>query len=317
MSFLAGKRVLVTGAAGFIGANLVRRLLREGADVHAFVRPSGDLWRLDEVLSRLTLHWVNVVEREELSRAVCAAAPQVIFHLAARGVVERNVPRQEIFESNVLGTFQLLETAKALDWERFIHLGSSTEYGRRNEPMKESDRAEPVTILGASKAAATLLCRQFARAGKRKLTILRPFSVYGFWEAPVRLVPTAIRAALDGCAMPLTSALFRRDLIFVEDVVEACVMAAERDVPEGEILNIGTGREWTNQEVVAKVESVSGRPIRVRGDHPARENDQEHWVADIAKAERLLGWKPRHTLAEGLQKAIGWWSRMHSEAAVS
>lgn len=311
MSYFSGKRVLVTGAAGFIGSNLVRRLLEEGASVHALVRPTSDLWRLDEVRARLSLAFIDVARREEVSRGLQSAAPQVVFHLAARGVAERDVPGMVILETNVLGTFHLLEASRSLGCERFVHVGSSTECGRKNEPIKESDCLEPSTLRGASKAAATLLCQQVARAEKRSLVILRPFSVYGPREAPGRLVPTAIRAALDGLEMPLTSSVYRRDLVFVEDVVEACLMAAERDLPPGEVFNIATGREWSNEEVVAIVESVSGRPIRTRvGEFPARENDNAHWVADIAKAGRLLGWTPRHTLAAGLEKAIAWWSRV-------
>lgn len=318
MSFFSGKRVLVTGAAGFLGSNLVRGLLEKGASVHALVRPSSDLWRLEELRTRLSLSFADVARREELSRAVQSAAPEILFHLAARGVVERDAPGVEILETNVLGTFHLLEATRPLACERFVHVGSSTECGRKNEPIKESDCLEPSTLRGASKAAATLLCQQVARAENRSLVILRPFSVYGPWEAPGRLVPTAIRAALDGLEMPLTAAVFRRDLVFVEDVVEACLMAAERDLPAGEIVNIATGREWSNEEVVRIVESVSGRPIRRRvGEYPARENDNEHWVADIAKAGRLLGWTPRHTLAAGLEKTIAWCSRVRAELVLS
>lgn len=318
MKRLAARRAFVTGASGFLGANLVRRLIESGAEVHALHRPSSDLWRLQDVRTRITLHRADIRSPDELRKVLRLVAPEFIFHLAARGVSRSDSDRRELFEANVVGTANLLEASNALDYERFIHVGASSEYGSNALPMSESDCLEPVTAYGASKAAATLLCRQFARSEGRRLVILRPFSVYGPWEPATRLIPTAILAALHGRDMALTVPGIRRDLVFVDDVMDACLAAAERGAAPGEIVNVGSGREWSNEEVVAAVEALCGRKVRARpGEYPLRASDAPHWVAGIQKAERVLGWKPTHSLDQGLEKTIAWWSRVGSTVGVA
>lgn len=311
-------RVLISGATGFIGANLTRRLVAEGAQVHAVARAGRDASRLRQLIPAVTFHPVDLTDRTGLVRAARTAAPQFIFHLGALGASRHDLDRAQLFLTNVLGTINLVDATEGLAYTRFVHIGGSSEYGPKHEMVREADCLAPVTPYGASKAAATLACRQFARAQQRPLVILRPFSVYGPWEAPTRLIPTAIRAALEGQAMDLTAPGYRRDLIFVDDVVDACLLAATVDLPHGEIINIGTGREWSNEDVVRTIESLSGRPIRARvGRYPARRSDTDHWVADITKAETLLGWKPAWTLTAGLERTISWWigQRGRSDAA--
>jgi nucleoside-diphosphate-sugar epimerase len=310
-----GARVLVSGATGFIGANLTRRLVAEGAQVHALARAGAESPRLHQLIPAVTVHAVDLTDRTGLTRVARTAAPQFIFHLGALGASQHNLDRAQLFLTNVIGTINMVEATEGLPYARFVHIGSSTEYGPKPEMMRESDCLAPVTAFGASKAAATLACQQFARARQRPLVILRPFSVYGPWEAPTRLIPTAIRAALDGEAMDLTAPGYRRDLIFVDDVVDACLLAATADLPHGEIVNVGTGRQWSNEDVVRTIESVCGRPIRVRvGQYPARLSDTDHWVADITRADALLGWKPAWTLTAGLERTVSWWIRQRGRS---
>lgn len=313
MTELEDRRTLVTGGAGFIGANLTRGLTRAGAEVHLLVRPSTRLWRLTDLLPSVTVHRADLTDREGLRQVAAQIRPDIIFHLAVQGVDPKHSDPRGILEANVGGTFNLLEATEPIDYERFVHLGGSSEYGPKDEPMKESDVLEPLTFYGAAKAAATLVCQQFARARRRPLVVLRPFSVYGYWERPTRLIPTAIRAALRNEELTLTAPGYRRDLIFVEDVVEACLRALQAETAPGEIINVGTGKQWTNEEVVDLVQALCGERIRVRaGEYPARLSDTTHWVADIHKAKRLLGWAPRHSLRSGLQKTISW-LRLHQD----
>lgn len=315
MDVLQGRSVLVTGAAGFIGANLIRGLLRGGAQVHALTRPSTRLWRIAEIIPQLTLHLVDLTDYEGLQRMVNRVRPDVIFHLAAPGGHPwQRQDREEVLRVSVLGTANLLEATASLDYYRFVHFGSSLEYGPKDKPLKESDRLEPLTFRGAAKAAATLLCQQWARASRRPIVVLRPFSVYGYWEGAARLIPTAIRAVLSTQELALTAPGYRRDLIFVEDVVEACLLTLQAENVAGQIINVGSGQQWSNEEVIEMVQAVSGQRIPVRvGSYPARPSDTTHWVADIKKAKRLLGWEPQHTLRRGLEKTLAWF-RLHSDA---
>lgn len=315
MENLEGKRVLVTGAAGFVGANLARELIRRRAEVHALIRPSTNLWRIAEIRSSLILHRADLNDSKAVHKVVERGRPQVIFHLAATGGhASQPWEREEALRTSVLGTANLLEAVVPLDFERFVYLGSSLEYGPRDYPLKESDRMEPMTFRGVAKAAATLLCQQFARANCRPLVVLRAFSVYGYWEAATRLVPTVILAAFRNREVALTASGFRRDLVFVEDVVEACLLALQVKQVCGETINIGSGEQWSNEEVVQMVEALSGQRVRVQvGTYPPRPSDTGHWVAAIGKARQLLRWEPKHPFRHGLEKTISWF-RLHQDA---
>ncbi len=140
-----------------------------------------------------------------------------------------------------------------------------------------------------------------------RIVILRIFSAYGYWESPTRLIPTAIMTAFENGKMDLTAPGYRRDFVFIEDVVDACLLAINAEDPRGEIINIGSGQQATNEEAVEAIQEITGRTIRVRaGSYPARASDTSHWVADIQRARLLLGWEPRHTLHQGLAKTVAW-----------
>ena len=307
MSEPASRRVLVTGAAGFIGANLVRALVAQGASVHALVRPGGSVWRLSAIRESLHLHETDVTSCHAVRAAVEAARPDVIYNLVRHGGSSPATDRRVLLNVNLLGTLNLLEATASLGYQRFVHVGSSLEYGRKSHPMREDDLLEPATDFAVTKAAATLMCQQFARAHAKPIVVLRLFSVYGYWEAPSRIIPAALLAVLANRPIPLTPPGYRRDPIFVDDVVEACLLAAQAERVNGEILNVGSGRQWANEEIVETIQRVAGRRVPVRvGEFPPRMNDTTHWVADIGKAERLLGWAPRHSLEAGLQQTWDW-----------
>jgi nucleoside-diphosphate-sugar epimerase len=307
MADLRDARVLVTGAAGFLGANLVRELLRSGVAVQALVRPGGELCRIADVVPELTLHAVDLLDRDALQRAVERARPAAVVHLSVRRADDSPAERAATLQANVLGTANLLEATASCDAPRFVHLGSSLEYGAGDDPLHEDALPRPATYYGMTKLAATLLCQQAARANGRAIVVLRPFNVYGSWEKPSRLVPTAIAAALHRREMALTAPGYRRDWVFVDDVVDACLRALTAEGVAGEVINIGSGEARSNEEVVDLVREITGRELSVRiGAHPARAWDNPFWIADISKAHRLLGWEPRHTLREGLERTVAW-----------
>ena len=308
MEKVSGRRVLVSGAAGFVGANLVRTLLKLGAEVHAIIHPLTNPWRITEILADLVVHPADLTDALAVKNVVAAARPEFIFHTAARRISPAFPEPHEVLMANILGTFNLLEAASSLDYSCFVHLGSSTEYGTKASSMKEADILEPVTFFGATKAAATLLCQQYAQAAKRPLIILRPFLVYGYWDVPTRLIPTAIKAVLANEELALTSSGFRRDYVFIDDLLEACLLALEADFPPGEIVNIGSGCQAANEEVVSAIQALIGRRVVVKeGAYPSTDSDKKYWLADIDKARRLLGWEPRHALEAGLEKTIAWY----------
>ncbi|MBZ5589085.1 MAG: NAD(P)-dependent oxidoreductase [Acidobacteriia bacterium] len=313
---LRGKRVLVTGASGFLGANLCRTLLHAGASVHAAVRPSSELFRLGDVTYEVKIHAFDLCDREAVHRAVVNVRPTFVFHAAAHTAVHHQANVASEAADTVTATAQLLDAVAAVGCERLVHVGSSLEYGPADRPHREDDALRPSTLRGATKAAATLLVLQQAREGTVAAVVVRPFSIYGLWEPDCRLVPSAIRAAFTGEVLPLTKPGLRRDFVFVEDVCEACLCAALKDGVVGEAINLGTGRQTSNEELVALVERVTGLTVKVAvGAFSARVSDRGFWAADTGKAERLLGWVAGHSLTDGLEKTVGWFVRRTASGA--
>ncbi len=170
--------------------------------------------------------------------------------------------------------------------------------------MDETTPLRPRGFFGATKAAGSLLLAASAAERGLRAAVLRAFQVYGPLDHPGRLVPRALHAARTGDTLPLTRPGLRRDWVFVSDVVEACVAAALGDhLPPGQVLNVGTGRQVANEELVDDVRRVTGRPIAVaEGACPPREWDTASWACDPSLARELLGWEAKVALEEGLAR---------------
>lgn len=217
---------------------------------------------------------------------------------------------------NVAAAANLLVSAAASGCARFVQLGSSTEYEAQRGRLSESTPLRPTTVFGATKAAASLVCRALAAELDVDLVVLRPFNVYGPWDEPGHLIPTAIAAALDDRELVLAPR-GRRDWAFVSDVIEACLLALDAELG-GVELNLGSGRGWSNEEVVETISRLSGRTVRVRVDERAgRPWDRDDWRADSSKARELLGWEPRHDLVSGLKATIAWERERRDRPAAS
>jgi nucleoside-diphosphate-sugar epimerase len=301
--------VLVTGAGGFIGANLVRALFRADAEVHALVRPSTDLWRLEGVRWQLVLHLADVRDAGAVRDVVAAVRPDVVYNLAVgRARPENPVSRQESMDTSLLGARALLDAIAMHPVRRVVHLGSHLEYAARERALREDAPIAPGSFRGTVKATETAQWLHAARMRSIPLTVLRPFHVYGPWEAPTRLIPTAIRCAMSGTDMPIVDSETRRDPVFVEDVVEACLLAATRELARGEVFNVGSGEEWSTADMVNAVAKAVGRPIGLRrGAYRSHTTDSPHSRADVTKAARLLGWRPGHSFHQGLERTVPWY----------
>lgn len=293
------KRALVSGGGGFVGANLVRKLATDGHIVTAIIRPGSDRRRLDGVD-------VQVVEADVRDRdAVCAVAgrvrPEWVFHLAAHGAYSWQRDRDGIFASNLVGTMHLLDATG--DAGAFIHTGSSSEYGVVDHAPSETEALRPNSDYAVAKAAATLYASHVGRCEDRRVVTLRLYSVYGPWEDERRLIPTLVRHALGGTLPPLVAPDTARDFVYVEDVVEAYLLAATATgVEPGDVLNVGSGHQTTIREVVDVARDVFSVDIEPKwGSMPNRDWDTSTWVSDPRRARERLGWKAATSLRDGLR----------------
>lgn len=308
LSHFAGKRVLVTGVTGMVGATLSRSLIGAGASVHGIVRPESNTWRIDSAIDEMELHVADLLDGHSLKRAVNKVQPSVIYHLATARRDTSSADRTQTMRVNVDGLWNLFEATATLTYERFIVASSSLVCGKQSNPIDESCEMNPSTYYSETKAKAEVLTRDYAATSGKPLVVLRLFSVYGEWESPHRLIPTAMMCALSGRPLRLTAPGYRRDLVFVHDVVDTFSLAtAATGLGPGEVINIGTGVQTANEETVRLVEDACGRKIDLIGfDYPPRETDTQNWVANPAKVHRVLGWLPRHTVREGIEKTVSW-----------
>lgn len=300
-------KALVTGAGGFVGANLVRELLSAGDEPIAVVRPGGDPWRLDDLLGALPVRGVNLAEPEAVERVVVAERPDVVFHLAAHGAYSWQRDLDAMVAVNVRATEALLSGARAVD-ARLVHTGSSSEYGHRSAAPSERDRLEPNSHYAVTKAAATHLCRLAATTNGQATVTLRLYSAYGPWEEPGRLMPTLVQAARAGSLPPLVAPDTARDFIWVGDVCDALQLAARAELPEpGAVFNVSSGTQTQLRELVdvaRRVFEIVEEPAW--GTMPARAWDTSTWFGDPTAAQDHLGWRATTTLEEGLNRLATW-----------
>lgn len=308
------KIALVTGASGFIGSHLARKLLSLGYDVHILARKSSNLWRIKDIQSQLIIHDVNLTEKSLLQKTVSDIHPTHIFHLAIYANYRNQDALEEMVDVNIRGTLHLLLATKNLPYEVFVNTGSSSEYGIKNTPMKETDVLMPKSFYAVTKVTTTLLCQEFARAYDKPIITLRPFSVYGPFEEKNRFIPTIILSLLQEKPISLTDGAQRRDFVYIDDVVNAytqCIYKASAG--SGNIFNIGTGIENSNDNVVQELFSTTKTSVPIgKGTYPKRSWDMPHWVADISSAKKILRWSPEITLAKGLQKTYSWFLKNDS-----
>ncbi len=305
---MSATRSLVTGAAGFIGAALVRRLIERGDAVTALSGPGSDPWRLADLGGEAVVAEVDLRDADAVGRAMRGARPELVFHLAAHGAYswQRSLPR--MVETNVAGFAHVAEAALEADVRAIVSAGSSSEYGLKDHAPPEGELPEPNSAYAATKASATLLGGWFARERGAAVTTLRLYSAYGDWEEPRRLMPALVAHARDGRLPPLADPAIARDFVYVEDVVEAFLRAAERAEPgAGAVYNVGSGTQTTLRELVAVARRSFG--IEVEPDwsaFPARDWDTDVWVADADRADAELGWRARTPLDAGLEAFAGW-----------
>lgn len=307
-------RTLITGAGGFVGANLARRAIAAGHDVHALVRPGSISWRLDRVVAER--HEADLRDAAATAAAVAAARPQWVFHCAAYGAYSWQTDAARMRAINVDGTANLLDACRRAGVEVFVNTGSSSEYGYKNHAPSESEIPEPNSPYALSKLWATEYCAYDARMHGGTVVTLRLYSVYGPYEEPGRLMPTLMVMAAEGLLPPLTTPDTARDFVYVDDVCDAYFAAAQRPPSEpGCVLNVGTGIQATLRDVVALVRDMFGvQAAPAWGSLAPRSWDTTNWRADVTRIEAQLGWTPRHSLSQGLA-AFRSWLAAHPEAA--
>ncbi len=312
---MRGTKVLVTGAAGFIGGHLVELLVREGADVRALCRYNsrnerGTLDWIDEsVTADVDVVLGDLRDVESVEQAV--AGMEVVLHLGAQVAIPYSyVNARDFFETNVLGSLNVAQAALRHGVRRVVHTSTSEVYGTaQTVPITEDHRLEAQSPYSASKIGADKLMDSFHRSHDLPVTVLRPFNTFGPRQSARAVIPTIITQALAGDILRLGALDPRRDLTFVEDTAAGFIAAARSEAANGRTIQLGTGEDVSVGQIVEKVGSILGKELTVETDE-ARirppQSEVQLLLSDPSLARELTGWTPTIGIDEGLARTIAW-----------
>lgn len=300
--------IFVFGASGFIGANLFIEIFKLRPDVYALTHDAQKAWRLKllDIPAENVVH-CDIVSAASVRRAFDFYGPRTVFNLAAYGAYSKQNNVTLTYETNVLGTVNLLEACGPETV--YVHAGSSSEYGFNCTAPKETDAVEPNSHYAVSKVSGAYLVQFYATVQHKKALNLRLYSIYGDWEEPDRLISKVVENARNGTLPSLVSPDISRDFVFITDCVEAFLDAAHSDFPKtaGHSYNIASGRKTTIGDLVEVVRQEFGiAETPVWGSMQNRQWDLADWYGDPAAARADLGWEARTSLNDGLRRTLDW-----------
>jgi len=310
--------VLVTGAGGFIGSNLVEYLVRRGGRVRAFVRyNSRNDFGLLETCDPAVLDEVEVFAGDLTNPEAVAGAVEgceAVLHLGALIPIPYSYrhPREYV-AANVVGTFNVLEASRRADVSRVVQVSSSEVYGTaQTVPIPEHHPLNPQSPYAATKVAADQLALSYWHAFQAPVVVARPFNTFGPRQSARAVIPTIISQALSRDVIELGATTPSRDFLFVDDTAAGIARCAEVSGIEGEVFNLGTGTEISVDEVAKRVLALLGRDFPIVTDSERlrpRTSEVERLIADYSKAKTLLEWMPETGFPDGLRRTISWIER--------
>ncbi len=318
------KKVLVTGADGFIGSHLVEALVRKGYDVRAFVfYNSFSSWGWldycgDDVRENLEVFAGDIRDPHGVQAAM--AGREVVLHLAALIGIPYSYHSPDTYvDTNIKGTLNVLQSARALGLSKIVHTSTSEVYGTaRFVPISEDHPLQGQSPYSASKIGADKIAQSFYLSFGTPVVTIRPFNTYGPRQSARAVIPTIITQIAEGRRkLELGSLTPTRDFNYVDDTVNGFCKAVESDRGVGETINIGSNFEISIGETAQVVAEIMGANIEIVSDNdrlrPVKSEVERLW-ADNTKAKELLGWRPAYGgpdgFRRGLEKTVDWFKRL-------
>lgn len=309
----AGKRVLVTGAGGFIGSHLAEKLVELGAEVRAMVHYNA-LGRWGWLDGSAAAKSMKVIAGDITDRDMVASAVrdrEFVFHLAAVIAIPYSYHAPQTYvRTNVEGTLNVLQSAREAGVTRIIHTSTSEVYGTaRRVPIDEEHPLQGQSPYSASKIAADKMAEAFHCSFDLPVVTVRPFNTFGPRQSARAVIPTIISQCLQGQAVKLGNLHPTRDLNFVSDTVAGFLCAAIAPKAVGGTFNLGSGREIQIGELAKLIGQLAKKPVEIvtesERERPAG-SEVARLLADNTKAQKILGWAPTVSLEDGLTRTIQW-----------
>ncbi|WP_309493768.1 SDR family NAD(P)-dependent oxidoreductase [Candidatus Hecatella orcuttiae] len=308
---IEGEKVLVTGGAGFIGSALTRELLKKGANVIVYDNfLYGDKSNLSEIHESIQIINADILSWK-IYDTIKKHKVKYVFHLAAEPFIPYCYDNPEkFFDVNVKGTMNVLMACKTLDVERIVHFSSSEVYGTAQYvPMDEKHPTLPLSTYAVSKLAADRLCFVFHYEHNIPVIILRPFNCYGPRETQPYVIPEIVSQLSRGNVVKLGNVNAKRDFTYVEDIAKGAVNVMEAEIPDGEIINLGSNKTYSIKEIAYLVGNLIGYDdIKIEIENlRLRPRDVTLLQCDYSKAKTYINWEPEVDIREGLKRTIEWY----------
>lgn len=305
---LHNKRILITGIGGFVGSSLAMRLRSLGADVYGIaknVSHANNVLNAD-ILDKTTVE--NFIKNEKID---------ICFHLAGKSLVEiGQKDPYETFKVNIQGTLNILDSAQKYNLERVIIASTSHVYGNNRLPYYEGYTPRPTRPYETSKACTDLIAQAYAITFNLPLLIPRFVNIYGPGDLHfTRLIPKTMQAVLSGKSPAIWGGSAIRDYIYIDDAIDAYVkllLVDLKKVGENRIFNFGSGLRVSVNEIVNKIIELSGRRLAIKRAKEEREEEILAQYVSVNKAKKILGWKARTSLDDGLKKSLAWYENYFS-----
>lgn len=304
---MKSKRILITGASGFIGSHIIDRIWKNNI-VGVVTIKDEHLLRVKDSLKNVMRYNVDLKDTKGILKVLNNFKPDIVLHLASVYVVNHKSEQiTPLMDTNVLGTANLLEASTIVGVKLFINTSTCFVYDEASKKVKEDYRLRPVNLYALTKINSEQLCEFYSDNYGLNCLTLRLFPPYGPRDNKRRLIPYVIDNCLSGKEIKLTSGIQKWDFIYVEDIVDAYELAMKIKLKGHEIVNIGSGKTIKVKEMVRLIHKHSkSRSKSLFGSIPHRKNEVWYCCADLMKAKKLLGWYPKTDIVSGIKKTINW-----------
>ena len=303
-NFFLNKKILITGAGGFIGRHLLHQLQTCGAQISTISRNHNNFPQ------EIEQYAIDIKDTHAVNECLQMCQPDHIFHLAA--YKERDESIQAFYssvETNVIGTLNLFSAAKDVtSVQSIVTLGTAEEYGNNTPPFDEKLRESPVTPYSFSKLCVSHMGELFFHLYNLPVIIVRPTLAYGPAQGTDMFLPSLVTSLLEDKQFNMTMGEQTRDFVYITDLVEALILASRNTNAQGQIINIGSGVPIKLADIAEKIEKMVGKKGLIKlGGKPYRKNEVMEYYVDVKKAEEIMGWKAKTSIEDGLKETIAYY----------
>lgn len=298
--------IAIFGTGGFVGINLLNSILQERNDVIGFSQNPSASWRMKRAhIPTKNKAIGDLLNKACVERVLRKLKPKTIFNLSAYGAYPTQQNTDKIYQTNFNSTYNLIEQLKKYSFTVYVHTGSQSEYGLNAYRPNENAQLLPNSHYAVSKIATRYLLNYYGKLQQLPVVHVRLYSIYGPYEEPSRLIPTLLSYIKKKELPPFVNPLISRDFVYVDDAVEAIIMTAVNLGKKhyGDVFNITTGKKTTIRQLAylsKKLFKINAKPKF--GAMPIRTWDVKDWVGNPSKINKIIGWRAKTTLEQGLLK---------------